>query len=205
MSDDTAPPSFMSGRMRRLLVLLAVLAVLVVVRPLFIETYTVPSSSMVPTLSPGDRIAVRKHVRVERGDLVVFTADEAFYGGAPDQGSLRRIGDWFGIRPGEHVYVKRVIALPGERVSVDRVGVLRVEGKVQAEPYLRAGVLASTTAFSIRVPQGRYFVMGDNRPASDDSRNHLGDPGGGSVRAEDIVGVVVWRYWPSAGWGSVES
>lgn len=180
------------------------LAVLVLVRPVVFETYTVPTSSMVPALRPGDRIAVNKHGSVHRGDLVVFVADEAFYGRAPDRGALEQVGDFFGIRPSEHVFVKRVVGLPGETVSVDASGTLRIDGRVQPEDYLPEGVLASTTPFSTRVPAGRYFVMGDNRAASDDSRNHLGDPGGGSVRAADAIGVVVWRYWPISGWGSVD-
>lgn len=181
-----------------------VLAVLVVVRPVFVETYTVPSVSMEPALSPGDRIVVDKRGAVHRGDLIVFIADEAFYGGAPHRGALEQLGDFFGVRPSEHVFVKRVIGLPGERVSVDRSGTLRIDGRVVRENYLPAGVSASLTPFSTRVPPGRYFVMGDNRAASDDSRNHLGDPGGGSVRASDVIGQVVWRYWPKNGWGSVD-
>ena len=116
----------------------------------------------------------------------------------------QRIGDFLGIRPNERVYVKRVIGLPGERLTVDEAGTLRIDDVVVQEPYLAPGVLASTTPLRIRVPPGRYFVMGDNRPASDDSRNHLGDPGGGSVRAADVIGEVVWRYWPKSGWGSVD-
>ena len=184
--------------------MLAALAVLVLLRPLVFETYTVPSRSMSPTLSPGDRIVVTKNGELERGDLVVFVADEAFYDQHPDRGTLQQIGDFLGIRPNERVYVKRVIGLPGERLTVDEAGTLRIDDVVVQEPYLAPGVLASTTPLRIRVPPGRYFVMGDNRPASDDSRNHLGDPGGGSVRAADVIGEVVWRYWPKSGWGSVD-
>ncbi|REF30664.1 signal peptidase I [Calidifontibacter indicus] len=211
MSSDASPPSassasprFGSRATRRWIAVLAVLAALMVLRPVFVETYTVPSISMEPALSPGDRIVVDKHGSIHRGDLVVFVADEAFYGRDPDRGVLQRLGDFFGVRPSEHVFVKRIIGLPGERVSVDAAGTLRIDGRVQHEAYLPDGVRASTTPFTTRVPPGRYFVMGDNRGASDDSRNHLGDPGGGSVRASDVIGDVVWRYWPKDGWGSVD-
>ena len=203
VSADASPPSSVRSRSRRWVVMLTVLAVLVVLRPLLLETYTVPSSSMAPTLSPGDRIAVDKNADVDRGDVVVFIADEAFYDGRPHRNLLERVGDFFGVRPSERVYVKRVIGLPGDTVRVDDAGTLHVNDTLVQEPYLADGVSASTTPFSTRVPTGRYFVMGDNRPASDDSRNHLGDPGGGSVRAGDIVGEVVWRYWPSSAWGRV--
>jgi len=72
---------------------------------------------------------------------------------------------------------------------------------VRTEPFLARGMSASKDPFSVRVPAGQVFVMGDNRVASDDSRSHLGDPGGGMVPIDDIVGKVVLRYWPIGSWG----
>ncbi|WP_460466483.1 signal peptidase I [Calidifontibacter terrae] len=220
MSDDTAPPSSSAKvgpaatgpvsaaprnrRTRRWIIALAVVAFLVVVvRPMVLETYTVPSASMEPVLRPGDHIAVLKHTQLKRGAVVVFVANDAFVIPGGGSGPLRSVGDFLGIRS-ETVYVKRIIGLPGDRVTVDHGGVLRINGVVATEPYLAAGTKASDQPFVATVPAGHYFVMGDNRAASDDSRNHLGDPGGGTVKASDIIGTVGWRYWPPSDMGKVE-
>ncbi|WP_446664051.1 signal peptidase I [Flexivirga sp. B27] len=187
---------------------LAVLAVLVLVHGLLLETFTVPSGSMQPTLWPGDRILVGKlHAHdVHRGEVVVFDGTEVF--AHPDRaaptglaGALRTVGDAVGIHPGEVLYVKRIIGVPGDKVSVGHDGKLRINGTVRREPYLPEGMSASRVPFVAKVPAGHVFVMGDNRTASDDSRAHLGDPGGGMVPVDDIVGKVELRYWPTGSWG----
>ncbi|MGN6414477.1 signal peptidase I [Flexivirga sp.] len=195
-------------RRRVLIAVLAVVAVLVLVHGVLVETFTVPSGSMQPTLWQGDRIMVGKlHAHdVHRGQVVVFDGTEVFAhpGEAPPtgvSGMLRSVGDALGIHLGEVLYVKRVIGIPGDTVSVGHDGRLRINGAVQREPYLPRGMSASTIPFVVRVPAGHVFVMGDNRAASDDSRSHLGDPGGGMVPIDDIVGKVVLRYWPLGSWG----
>jgi len=197
-----------SHRRRWIIGGLAVLAVLVLVHGLVLETFTVPSGSMQPTLWQGDRILVNKigaH-QVHRDEVVVFDATDVFtHPGAVEPsglaGALRSVGDALGIHLGEELYVKRVIGVPGDRVAVGHDGRLRVNGVMQPEPYLPKGMSASTAPFTVRVPAGRVFVLGDNRVASDDSRSHLGDPGGGMVPIDDIVGKVVLRYWPIGSWG----
>jgi signal peptidase I len=195
-------------RLRWFLGVLAVLAALVLVHGLVLETFTVPSGSMQPTLWHGDRILVDKlgaH-QVHRDEVIVFDATDVFtHPGAAEPsglaGALRSVGDALGIHAGEVLYVKRVIGLPGDTVAVGHDGLLRIDGVVQPEPYLPKGMTASTVPFSVRVPAGRIFVLGDNRAASDDSRSHLGDPGGGMVPIDDVVGKVVLRYWPIGSWG----
>ena len=59
------------------------------------------------------------------------------------------------------------------------------------------------TPFDVQVPDGRMFVLGDNRPGSADSRSHLGDPGGGMVPLDDVLGRVTVRYWPASRAGSL--
>lgn len=201
VSSDAAPPS--SFLRRPWFVLLALVALLVVARPLVLETYEVPSGSMQPTLAPGDRIVAWKFGDVGRGDLVVFSADQAFLGKErPDRSGPSGVAAAFGIRP-DTVYVKRVVGLPGDRLKVGADGVLVVNGKALGEPYLMPGVKGSEQEFDLTVPPERYFVMGDNRPVSDDSRDHLGDPGGGTIAREDVIGVVTARFWPPARIGSV--
>lgn len=201
-----------SRRRRWVVGVLAVVAVLVLVHGLVLETFTVPSGSMQPTLWSGDRILVGKlHAHdVHRGEVVVFDGTEVFAhpGDAPPSGVpglLRSVGDALGIHPGEVLYVKRVIGTPGDTVAVGHDGRLRINGRVRTEDYLPRGMSASTVPFVAHVPAGHVFVMGDNRTASDDSRSHLGDPGGGMVPVSDIVGKVVLRYWPTGSWGRLRT
>ena len=72
------------------------------------------------------------------------------------------------------------------------------------EPWLAPDTAACEFPFDVEVPQGRLFVLGDNRSDSADSRAHLGDPGGGMVPVEDVVGHVSWRYWPLDHLGGLE-
>ncbi len=201
-----------SRRRRPLIVLLLAVALIVLARGIFFETFTVPSGSMEPTLSPGDRIVVWKFGDhpVQRGEVIVFNGTDAFdlsddRSGNAVIGVLRSVGDAVGFRTGEVDFVKRVIGLPGDTVSVDDKGVLRVDGTVVREPYLPRGMKASKVPFHVTVPRGRLFVMGDNRPDSQDSRSHLGSPGGGTVPLDDVIGTVVLRYWPIGSWGRLPS
>ena len=182
--------------------LLALLALMVALHAWVWETFTVPSTSMMPTLAQGDRILVNKTGAVRRGDVVVFSGEGSMYQIQP-RGSVRQrinsVFDALGFRIDETDYVKRVIGVGGDRVQVDHAGVLRVNGRTVSEPYLGAHVRkASAVPFSITVPAGTYFVMGDNRNNSDDSRNHLGDPGGGFVPENKIVGILATVYWSAS-------
>ncbi len=201
-----------SRRRRLLIILLLAVALVIVARGVFFETFTVPSGSMEPTLRPGDRIVVWKFGDhpVRRGQVIVFNGTDAFdlsddRSGNAVIGALRSVGDAVGFRTGEVDFVKRVIGLPGETVSVNKKGVLRVDGTVIHEPYLPHGMKASNVPFHVTVPKGRLFVMGDNRPNSQDSRSHLGSPGGGTVPMDDVIGTVVLRYWPIGSWGRLPS
>lgn len=147
--------------------------------------YTVPSSAMEPTLhcargpsEPGclgssdDRVLVQPGKRVKRGDIVVFQT--------PKEAALKC---------GEGgTFIKRVIGLPGETVREDDGGVLEINGKRLSEPYVSADRrLADSAHFnqSWHVPNGDYFMVGDNRSQSCDSRTW------GSVPARNVIGPVV--------------
>ena len=71
------------------------------------------------------------------------------------------------------------------------------------EPYLAAGMAPSLSPFDVQVPANRLWMMGDNRSNSADSRAHLGDPGGGMIPVEDVVGRPALRYWPFGRFGTV--
>jgi signal peptidase I len=161
-------------------VILAVAAGLaLLVRAYVAQTFYVPSGSMEPTLQVGDRILVDKlsyHLHgVGRGDIIVFRR--------PPRETADLVPD----------LVKRVIGLPGDTVA-GRDGNVYVNGKLLAQPWLRPGV--RTAPFGpVTVPPGQYFVMGDNRSVSYDSRDW------GPVPASYIVGKVVLRIWPLSRFG----
>lgn len=116
-------------------------------RQWFVTSARVESSSMEPTLQPGQRLVVRRLrgvERVARSDLVLVRSDE--------------IG---------RVVVKRAIGLPGERVDVSRKGDVRVNGQLLPEPYARK---AAGTPGSYVVPDNALFLLGDNRAMSSDGR-----------------------------------
>jgi signal peptidase I len=204
-----------SGRVRRLwagwslrrvaLTLLAAGVLVGLVRVLLVQTFVIPSGSMEPGLQVGDRVVVsRLDYRfgpVHRGDVIVFDGDGVFAPPNPPGSALSRLGRSLaralGNPAGETDYVKRVIGVAGDRVACcDGQGRVTVNGRPLAEPYLYPGDRPSTVTFAQVVPPRRLWVMGDHRSSSADSRDHLGDPGGGMLPVDQVVGRVVAVWWP---------
>lgn len=148
-----------------------------------VKPFRIPSESMAATLVPRDRVLVNRvvyHLREpRRGDVVVV--DSAVVG---------------------RVLIKRVVALPGETIEL-RDGVVLVDGRQIDEPYVRrAGdgpeptlpFVGTGDAWSLEepyvVPLGHYFLMGDHRSVSDDSRDW------GPAPAHELIGEAVCTYWP---------
>ncbi len=154
----------------------ASLLIAIVLRLFIVQTFFVPSGSMIPTLQPGDRILVQKiGYTVGEGSVIVFKTPPGY---RPSEcgGSV------------ESDLVKRVIGLPGERIrSVGNT--IFINGKPLAEPYLPKGTPLGAPIPPQTVPPGQYFVMGDNRDISCDSRVW------GDVPASDIVGTVFLIIW----------
>jgi signal peptidase I len=153
------------------------------------KPYRIPSSSMEPTLhcaKPGawclgshdDRvIANRLAYRFgspRRGQIVVFTAPPAALRCEPGAGST---------------FVKRLIGLPGERV-VERSGYIYINGRRLAEPYVSPAFRGTETRAWPRVGPNHYFMLGDNRSHSCDSRTW------GTVPRKNLIGPVLFTYWP---------
>ncbi|WP_432501344.1 signal peptidase I [Kineococcus arenarius] len=208
----TAPrPHRRSSRGGRAVAVLAVaLLVALVLRSFVVQTFSIPSDSMSPALEPGQRVLVWRVAAqdVRRGDVVVFDGTGTFAPSPAEPEGLAAlgaaVGGLLGFHPGESDYVKRVVGLPGERVTCcDEQGRLLVDGEPLDEPYLHPGDSASDVEFDIEVPEGRVWVMGDHRSRSVDSRSHLAAPGGGTIALEDLVGRVVAVSWPPSQIGTV--
>ena len=148
------------------------------------EAFVIPTSSMSPTLLPGDRILTNKlgiSTRTfHRGDVIVFRNPEN-----------RR-----------QIFVKRIISLPGDTLEI-KEGELLINGEALHQGSNSDNIAQSKApSFSARtVPAGSYFVLGDNRNLSHDSRNF------GFLSHGEITGVVTYLYWPAISWsrfGSVK-
>lgn len=192
-------------------VLFVSLVVIVLVREVVVQSFMIPTQSMEPTLRVGDRVLVSRwayrNAEVQRGDVVVFDGSGIFTSSTRASNDVvagvRRLAEAVGLPSGRRPFAKRVIGMPGERVSCcDDQGRITVDGVPLDEGWVAPGQAPSTVEFDIVVPDGRLWVMGDNRANSADSRAHLGDPGGGTVPLDRIVGRVVAVYWPLSRFGS---
>ena len=185
------------------------LALTVIIKVFAIQAFYIPSASMENTLKIGDRVLVNKivyHLRsIHRGDIVVFNGLDSWDPTVPQtapSNPIRRLADWigsaFGVTAGEKDYVKRVIGLPGDHVKCcDAQGRVTVNGAALDEKsYLYPGNAPSLLRFDITVPAGELWVMGDHRAVSYDSREHRGDPGGGSIPQSKVIGRAFVLVWP---------
>ena len=149
-------------------VLTIVAAVAVLIATLVLPVLQIEGTSMEPTLSNGDIVLLMKTTRFDRGDLCAFT--------------------W-----NNKLLVKRVIALPGDWIEIDTDGSVYLNGDKLDEPYVEHKALGECDLdFPFQVPQEQYFVIGDMRESSIDSRNTLI----GCIPKDQIVGKVFFRVWP---------
>lgn len=156
-------------------VLLVVAAVAVLVATLWMPVLRIYGTSMVPTLEDGQIVISVKTESFEPGDIAAFYL-------------------------GNKVLVKRYIAGPGEWINLDESGNVFINGEPLDEPYLTEKSYGQTNIeLPYQVPDERYFLMGDNREASIDSRNTTV----GCVEKEQIVGKIVFRIWPLSEFGPI--
>lgn len=184
----------------------------VAIKAFLIRSFYIPSGSMLETLQINDRIIVNvmapEVVPIHRGDVVVFRDPGGWLGAIPEtpKEPIQEISDFvlgtFGITApdsAEHL-VKRVIGLPGDTVvCCDADGKLTVNGQALTEPYIGTNA-PSEIEFNVTVPEGHYWVMGDNRPNSTDSRYHQDLPTGGFVPVSVVVGNAFVISWPFDNW-----
>jgi signal peptidase I len=245
-ADKDEPGKKKRGALREAAILISIALVLYYVMLTFIaRPYLIPSESMEPTLHGcngcvGDRIMVDKlsyrFSTPDPGDVIVFKGPPNWSIGYKSirsdnaairfaQNTLSYVGF---VPPDENDLVKRIIATGGQTVQCRVDTGLTVDGKKLDEPYLSANTMMADPAVypclgsefgPVTVPEGRLWVMGDNRTHSADSRTHCtnvpsdaqkgllctGDPTAGTIPVENVIGKAQFIAWPPGRWGGVSS
>lgn len=156
--------------------LIIVAAVATLIATLLMPVLQISGSSMTPTLSEGEIVLSLKTKNFKTGDIIAFYHSNK-------------------------ILVKRVIAVPGEWVNITEDGSVYINGKLLEEPYITNLSLGNTDIeFPYQVPDGHWFVLGDQRETSIDSRNSEI----GSISQDEVVGKVIFRVWPFKEFGKIK-
>lgn len=188
------------------------LLIAVLVKTFLIQPFYIPSASMNPTLLENDKILVSKLspgvFDLQRGDVIVFEDPDDWIPGDATENPTPRVRvmmllSLVGLAPDpsqDHL-VKRLIGVSGDHVVCDARGAaLEVNGVTLEEPYINPETPACQDAFDVTVPEGKVWVMGDNRLASADSAWHEIRGDGGFVDTSDITGRAEVIFWPVGSW-----
>lgn len=156
-------------------VLIVTAAVVVLLAFLIFPVFRIYGSSMSPTVNEGEIVVSLKGGKFECGDVIVLSFNNK-------------------------LLVKRVIAGPGQWFDLDQDGNVYVDGELIDEPYLTDKAYGDCNiSLPYQIPDGRYFVMGDNRSTSQDSRNSIV----GCIAEEQIIGKAILRLWPFSEFGLI--
>lgn len=192
------------GSLIELVVIVAIaLGVALGIQAFLVKPFRIPSESMVPTLEIGQRVLVNRvgeHFGdPQRGDVMVFkppqNADENTCAVShPAEQPCPRSASG----KSDTNFIKRVVGLPGDRLSV-RGGRVYIDGRRQREPFIQPDAQCALCNMpeEIVIPDGQYYMMGDNRGASADSREW------GPVPKENMIGDAFATYWPPSKWGGL--
>ncbi|WP_435851384.1 signal peptidase I [Streptomyces thermolilacinus] len=190
------------------------LVLALLIKTFLVQAFSIPSESMMDTLKRGDRVLVDKLTpwfgsEPERGEVVVFEDPGGWLNEpAPEPNPLQRFLSFIGLMPAadQQNLIKRVIAVGGDTVECKKGGKVHVNGKALDETsYLYPGSTpCDDEPFGpVKVPDGRIWVMGDNRQNSLDSRYHQELPGEGTISNEKVVGRAVFVPWPLDRWATL--
>lgn len=183
-------------------VILYALVIAFLVKTFLLRGFYIPSGSMEQTLQVNDRVFINVagsyFNEPKRGDVIVFKDSQGWIPSTQKTSNPLKDGlSFVGILPdtSSNYLVKRVIGTPGDVVESDGTGKIKVNGVEITEPYLYPGNQPSELAFKVTVPAGKYFVMGDHRSNSADSRYHISD-GTAFISKDDVQGNVFVVAWP---------
>lgn len=167
---------FMSATVAIIVVIAITVTAIYLLNSMLLPTMMINGTSMEPTLDNGSIAVVLKTDDFQRGDIAMF-----YYKNS--------------------IMCKRVIGIPGDRINISDEGVVTVNGQEINEPYISEAALGNCNIeLPYFVPENMYFVMGDNRPDSDDSRNSAI----GCIRDNKMIGRILFCIWPFSDFGMPE-
>lgn len=194
------------------------LVLALLIKTFLVQAFSIPSDSMQNTLQEGDRVLVDKLTpwfgsEPERGEVVVFHDPDNWLAGEPtaDPNAVQTFLSWIGLMPSaeEKDLIKRVVGVGGDTVSCSGTGPLKVNGKALDEAsYVYPGNTPCSQddqggQFTVKVPEGYIWVMGDHRQNSRDSRYNQNDENKGMVPVSEVVGRAIVKAWPINRWGTL--
>lgn len=227
---DAPGPALRTRRRRRggwallrdiLVIIVVAIVVSFVIKTFFVRSFWIPSGSMEPTLMVKDRILVDEFTPhftgYQRGDVIVFRDPGGWLDTvpvAPEQPGIGQAVDWLLSLVGlsasdsdDHL-IKRVVGVGGDRVvCCNALGQVTVNGTpIDETPYLNLSEgqsAPSVIPYDVTVPEGSFWVLGDNRDNSKDSRYNVDQPSRGFVPEADVVGRAFLITWPLSRFGTI--